>query len=71
MLQQAQLPGACYRFGAALNVEFVKDSAVVSFDRIQGEEKARANLSVREPLGDQFEYFQLAWAQWLNQGLGR
>ncbi|MFZ1748184.1 MAG: hypothetical protein WAU17_19935 [Nitrospirales bacterium] len=62
-LQQAQLTGASYGFGAALNLELFKDSAVVPFDCVQGEEKPLADLPVRESLGDQPQDFQLALAQ--------
>ena len=56
-LQQAQLAGASYRFGATLNLQFVKDFAVMPFDRVQGEEKPLANLSIRESLGNELQYF--------------
>ena len=65
-LQQTQLAGACDGFGAALNLEFVEDSAVVPFDRVQGEEKPFADLTIRESLGNELQYFQLALAQWLK-----
>ena len=52
-LQQTQLAGAGYGFGAALNLEFVEDSAVVPFNRVQGEEKPLANLTIRESLGNE------------------
>ncbi len=51
-LQQAQLAGARYRFGAPPNLEFAKDVPVVSFDGNDGEEEPLAYLTVREPLGD-------------------
>ena len=70
-LQQTQLAGAGYGFGAALNLQFVKDSAVVPFDRVQGEEKPLANLTIRESLGNELQYFQLALAQWLDSGAGQ
>ncbi len=37
-LQQAQLAGTRDRFGAPLDLEFVKDISIVSFHRIQGQE---------------------------------
>ena len=55
-LQQAQLAGARYRFGAPPNLEFAKDVPVVSFDSNDGEEKPLANLSIRESLGDESQY---------------
>ena len=56
-LQQAQLAGARYCFGAPPDLEFAKDVAVVSFDGNDGEEEALADLAVREPLGDESQYF--------------
>ena len=41
------------RLGATLHAEFVVDSAVMSLDRIQGEEKPLANLAIRESLGNE------------------
>ena len=52
-----------------MNLQFVKDFAVVPFNRIQGEEKPLANLTIRESLGNELQYFQLALAQWLAKGL--
>ena len=52
-LQQTQLAGTGDSFGATLNLQFVKDSAVVPFDRVQGEEKPLANLTIRESLGNE------------------
>lgn len=45
-LQQTQLAGAGDGFRATLHLEFVIDSAVVPFNRVQGEEKAFANLTI-------------------------
>ena len=45
-LQQAQLAGTGDGFGAALHLQFVEDPAVVPFDRVQGQEKPLADLSV-------------------------
>ncbi len=59
-LHQSQLAGAGDGFCAALHLKFVKDSAVVPFDRVPGEEKPFANLTIRESLGNQLEDFQLA-----------
>jgi hypothetical protein len=70
-LQQAQLAGTRYRFGAPPNLEFAKDVPVVSLDGNDGEEKPLADLTIRESLGDESQYFQLALAQWLDKGLGR
>ena len=52
-LQQAQLAGTYNRFGATLNLQFVKDFLVVPLDRTQGQEKPLANLTIRESLGNQ------------------
>ena len=70
-LQQTQLAGARYRFGAPSNLEFAKNVPVVSFDGNDGEEKPLADLTIRESLGDEVKYFQLALAQWLDKGLSR
>ena len=56
-LQQAQLAGAGYSFGAPLDHKFAEDNPIVSFDGTQGEEKPLANLSIREPLGNELQYF--------------
>ncbi len=61
-----QLAGASYRFGTSLNLQFAIDSATVSFNRVQGDEKTLANLAIRESLSNQRQYFQLALAQWLD-----
>jgi hypothetical protein len=55
--QQTQLSGTRYRFGATLNLQFVKDNPIVPFDSTQGEEKPLADLTVRESLGNELEYF--------------
>lgn len=52
-LQQAQLTGAGDGLGAPLDHELAEDHAVVSFDRIHGEEESLADFTVREPLGDE------------------
>ena len=52
-LEQTQLAGACYCFGAPLNLEFIKDDPTVPFDRAQGEEQPLANLTIRESLGNE------------------
>ena len=52
-LQQTQFAGAGDGFGAALNLQFVKNFAVMPFDRVQGEEKPLADLSIRESLGNE------------------
>ena len=70
-LQQTQLAGTCDRFGAPLDLEFAKDSPIVPFHRTQGEEQPLANLLIRESLSHEVEDFQLAWAEWLDQGMGR
>ena len=66
-----RLAGARDGFGAALHLQFVEDPAVMPFDRVQGQEKPRADLTIRESFGQELKYFQLALAQWLDQGLGR
>ncbi len=55
-LQQAQLAGARYCFGAPPNLEFAKNVPVVSFDGNDGEEKPLADLTIREPLGDESQH---------------
>ena len=70
-LQQTQLAGTCDRFGASLDLEFAKDFPIVSFHRTQGEEQPLAHLLIGESGGHEVEDFQLAWAEWLDQGLGR
>jgi hypothetical protein len=52
-LQQAQLAGPGYSFGAILDHKFAKDDPVVTFDSTQGEEKPLANLTIRESLGEE------------------
>ena len=56
-LQQTQLAGTCDRFGAPLDLEFVKDFPIVSFHRVQGKEKPLANLMIRESLSNEVEDF--------------
>src|SRR5258708_17146749 len=56
-LQQTQLAGTCDRFGAPLDVEFIKDFPIVSFHRVQGEEQPLANLLIREALSNEVEDF--------------
>ena len=70
-LQQAQLAGTGDRFGAPLDLEFAEDFPIVPFHRVQGEEQPLADLAIRESLGQELEYLQLALAQWLGEGLGR
>ena len=52
-LEQAQLTGAGNGFSATLNLQFFKNPAVVPFDRIEGEKKPLADLSIRESMGYQ------------------
>ncbi len=52
-LQQAQLAGARYGFGAPPDLEFAKYVPVVSFDGDYGEEEPLADFPIREPLGDE------------------
>jgi len=42
-LQQTQLAGAGDRFGAAVDLQFVENFAVMPFDRVQGQEQPLAN----------------------------
>jgi len=56
-LQQAELAGTRYRFGAPSYLEFAKDVPVVSFDGNDGEEESLADLTIRESLGDELQYF--------------
>jgi hypothetical protein len=67
--QQSQLAGAGYRFGASLDLQFVKDDPGVSFDGAQGEEKPLTDLTIREPFGNEPQNFQLALTQRLNERL--
>ena len=53
MLQQTQLAGTCYSFGAPLDLQFAVDNPIVSFNSTQGEEKPLANLTIRESLGNE------------------
>lgn len=46
-LQQIQLAGTGYRFGAPLDLQFVKDNPRMTFHRAQGEEKSFTDLAVR------------------------
>ena len=57
MLQQTQLAGTCYSFGAPLDLQFAEDFLIVPFNRDQGEEKSLANLTIRESLGNELQYF--------------
>lgn len=61
-LQQTELAGARDGFGAPLDLQFVKDSAVVPFYRMYGQEQPFANLLIRKPLRNEPEYFQFALA---------
>src|SRR6266566_2961775 len=56
-LQQTQLAGTCDRFGAPLDLEFVKDFPIVSFHRVQGEEQPLAHLLIREALSHEVKDF--------------
>jgi hypothetical protein len=46
-----------YRFGAPSNLEFAKDVPVVSFEGNDGKEKPLADLTIRESVGDELQYF--------------
>ena len=56
-LQQTQLASTRHSFGAPSNLEFAKNVPVVSFDGNDGEEKPLADLTIRESLGDESQYF--------------
>src|SRR3990170_1870683 len=56
-LQQTQLAGAGDRFGASLDLEFVKDDAGVSLDCAQGQEETLADLAIRETFGNEPQHF--------------
>src|SRR3989304_10056201 len=62
-LQQAQLAGTRYSFGAPLHLQFIKDDPVVPFHRAQGKEKPLTDLAVRESLGNEPQHFQLAFSE--------
>ena len=70
-LEQTQLAGACYSFGAPLDLEFIKDDPTVPLNRTQGEEQPLANLTIRKSLGNESQYFQLALAERLDEALQR
>ena len=52
-LQQIQLTGTGYSFGATLYLKFAVDFLIMPFNRIQGQEKPLANLTIRESLGNE------------------
>lgn len=56
-LQQAQLACTCDSFCAPLDLEFVKDSPIVSLHRVQGKEKPLTNFMIRESLSNEVENF--------------
>jgi len=70
-LQQTQFAGTGHRFGAPLDVQLAKDFLIVSLHGVQGEDQPLAHLLIGEALRHELEDFQLAWAEWLEQGLGR
>jgi hypothetical protein len=49
--------GSCYSFGASVDLEFAVDIPIVPFNSVQGEEESLANLTIREALGNELEYF--------------
>ena len=57
MLQQAQLAGASDGFRAAIDLQFVKDTAIVPFDCVQREEQPLANFTIGQALGDEVQNF--------------
>lgn len=56
-LEQAQLASAGHCFGAPLDLQLVEYHAIVPLDRAQSQEQALADLVIREPVGDQSQYF--------------
>ena len=70
-LQQTEFTRTGNRFGTPLDLQLAKDFLIVSFHRVQGEDKPLAHLLIGEALRHEVEDFQLAWAEWLKQGLGR
>ena len=64
-LQEPTFTGTGDRFRAPLHTQFRIRSAVVPFDGLQGEEEALADLTIRTPLGNEPEYLELSFAQWL------
>jgi hypothetical protein len=56
-LNQAQLAGACDRFGAPLDLEFAENLAIVSFDRVQGEEEPLSDFMIRESVSNKAKDF--------------
>ena len=70
-LQQTQLARTGNRFSAPLDLQLAKDFLIVSFHRVQGEDKPLAHLLIREALRHEVEDFYLASAEWLDEGLGR
>ena len=57
--------GASYRFGAALNLQFIKNFAVMPFDRVQCQEKPLADLTVDQPIGDEpIPFWRKHFATW-------
>ena len=66
-LQQTQRAGAGNRFRAALDLQLVKNSAVVPFDGVQGKEESFPDLVIGKSLGDELQDFELARGQRLNQ----
>jgi hypothetical protein len=70
-LYQSQLTGACDCFGATLDPELAKDFMRVAFHGPQHQKKPLTNLLIGKSLSDEPKDFQLAWAEWLDQGLGR
>ncbi len=56
-LQQAQFAGAGDGFRPPLNLEFVKDSAVVPFDRVQSQVQPFGDLVIGQSLRNELEHF--------------
>ena len=56
-LQQTQFARTGNRFGAPLDLQLAKDFLIVSFHRLQGEDKPLANLLIREALRNEVEDF--------------
>ena len=56
-LGQAELARACDRLSTPLDLEFAEDLAIVSFDRVQGEEQPLSDFMIREPFSNKAKDF--------------
>ena len=69
--QQSQRAGACDGFGAPLHLQLAENLEVVPFHGAQGEGKPVTYFLIRESLGNQLKYLELALAQCLDQWMAR